>query len=180
MWLHTSGCSHSFQIDSTWTRAATGISLDSTHFSHRLSDLWDVPSLFSLHRKIHFCPGRAHQKILVVFCQEDLSWPYLADKCMWGSQISPNLSVYYELQNADPIKYLQRILIHISLLTFISGICSVSWLCLLLQLQMHQHKRTCLNSIQVRIILFADLSLQAFQHFIQDNPLFFGKKLEWK
>lgn len=24
------------------------------------------------------------------------------------------------------------------------------------------------------------LPLQAFQHFIQDNPLFTGKKLEWK
>lgn len=34
-----------------------------------------------------------------------------------------------------------------------------------LHFQMHPHERTCLTFLQVRMILFPDFSLQAFQHF---------------
>lgn len=67
-----------------------------TYFSHGLSDLWDVPSLFSFHRKTHFCPSRAHQKIsaaaetlhptvtlVFFFHQINIYLSYLTDLCMW-------------------------------------------------------------------------------------------------
>lgn len=52
MWLHTSGCSHSFQIDSTWTQKGLqlGFSLDSaprsSHTDSQISGMYLSFSLF--------------------------------------------------------------------------------------------------------------------------------------
>lgn len=60
MWLQTSGCSHSFQIDSTWTkkRAATGISSDSTlRDSHTDSQISGMFSFLSSLQDTLFLPA---------------------------------------------------------------------------------------------------------------------------
>lgn len=92
MWLHTSGCSHSFQIDSTWTQKGLqlGFLLIPHHvfLTQTLRSLGcTFPFLSSSQDTLLFRESSPKDFgsffVCFFFSQDYTSWPYLADLLVW-------------------------------------------------------------------------------------------------